>query len=54
MTECKYCEGEEIIIHGFYTDLSIDSKERLISALGEGQVDLKINYCPVCGRKLDD
>lgn len=54
MQDCKYCTDEAITIHGDWTDLNVNAKERLISAWGDGEADLEINYCPVCGRKLGD
>ena len=54
MAECKYCNGEKLVIHGDYTDLVINTRERLISAWADGEANLKINYCPMCGRKLGD
>lgn len=54
MTECKYCDCETVVIRGDYTALVINAGERLISAWGDGEANLTINYCPVCGRKLGD
>ena len=64
---CKYCDiknyydkwnGLKVqdLERGFYTDLCMvydnkDKKFRLM-ARGEGRAEIKINYCPMCGRRL--
>lgn len=61
---CKYCEGEygtELLIRneksvGIY---AAESQLELLKEAGDGigQIVIdskKINYCPVCGRKLED
>ena len=39
-----------------YTDLNMvyDGKDKnfRLTAEGEGRAEIKINYCPMCGRKL--
>ena len=42
----------EIHINGDYTSLEIDYKNKIITAFGEGWGRIKMNYCPICGRKL--
>lgn len=44
MDKCRYCEDSdwlyEIVCY--------------VPADNGGSVDIPVNYCPVCGRKLDD
>ena len=64
---CEYCDIKEYddrwnkiktlcLDNGYYTDLSMfyDCKDKKfgIMAEGEGRAEIKINYCPMCGRKL--
>lgn len=54
---CKYCEGDSITRQDIMTDRYLnavciwDENELLIDD-GES-TSTKINYCPMCGRKLD-
>lgn len=61
---CEYCEGK------FGSDLLIKGNESVFIDVAKGRLELvkatrdgyglatldsqKINYCPVCGRKLED
>ena len=65
---CTYCDIKEygkrfwvdakelFLADGWYTDLRIiyynESKEFRLAAVGEDKAEIKINYCPICGRKL--
>lgn len=55
---CKYCEGREAILYNYPTDSSeirIKNEELLFSNfIGNCINYTKINYCPMCGRKLGD
>lgn len=48
---------QEYICHGNWTSLAI-RRDRLglyyIVALGDGEAEMDIKYCPICGRKLDE
>lgn len=44
--ECKYCPANTHDVNGIYADDDID-----IEILGLKKI--KINYCPMCGRKLE-
>ena len=52
---CKYCrEGEkrEYIVISRYAELKIKKNKILGYCLEITQTYTKINYCPMCGRKL--
>ena len=64
---CEYCDIKKYndrwnkikvlpLNYGMYTDLSMvydgNDKKFGIMAEGEGRAVIKINYCPMCGRKL--
>lgn len=54
---CNLTEGQEkLISNGSYVDLYAkrDKYGYWISAISDGRADMKINYCPICGRKLED
>ena len=66
-TPCEFCSGEyesEYIIrrNGYCLWLEVYPDNNLISALAqandedgymiEEHIDIQMNYCPVCGRKL--
>ena len=47
----------EILTSGNWTDIEIDRRKGhgyYISSEGEECVEIKINYCPFCGRKLEE
>lgn len=59
--ECYICKALEesgrYNMHGAWTDLEISKNEEgkhNIFAYGEGVADIPCNYCPNCGRKLED
>lgn len=52
MNECKWCHGNSVTIYGDATDLEIDGKHAVIKAWGDDLASQKINFCPMCGRKL--
>ena len=64
---CEYCDikkyydrwnGTKVLTlkEDYYTDLNMvyDVKDKNfgVMARGEGSAEIKINYCPMCGRKL--
>ncbi|MCC5416467.1 hypothetical protein [Clostridium botulinum] len=54
---CKYCEGKEFVFDSSIWKIQIlrGSKKIDIECDSRGivkDVDFKINYCPMCGRKL--
>lgn len=56
---CKYCEGyePEVIVSDPYNVLMLKADELyFLSQEGDDDYELsgKINYCPMCGRKLGD
>lgn len=64
MTECKYCkftDFDEDDIHAYGQDLIdvsvwLENNESTgeVVLVSDGWGDIKINYCPMCGRKLGD
>ena len=49
--ECEWCNGKETkLAEGEYTGLYMEGNT--ITAYGEGEAVIKINYCPNCGRIL--
>jgi hypothetical protein len=51
---CKYCEKNKLITSSNwngYGEISIDKNGNLY---GKDDEIFKINYCPICGRKLGD
>lgn len=56
---CKKIEkGEkEYVSHGDWNSIAIERDEYgeyYIVAIGDGKAYLKLNYCPKCGRGLND
>lgn len=55
---CRYCETNEDLTTNYYDEtcfnIEIYSDELCITCHGEANdyIELKINYCPMCGRKL--
>lgn len=54
---CKYCKGEENMTDKVDTHIKVgildESKLEIVcSSDCSGWLDLQINYCPICGRKL--
>ncbi|WP_088825681.1 MULTISPECIES: hypothetical protein [Listeria] len=63
MKNCKYCKGEfsDFLMHSFtsddnhldnYFELDIIADELILRGDVRGRT--KINYCPICGRKLEE
>lgn len=68
MNECKYCDLKnygtyvfdyKIVLHiqdgawnTLYMAYDKNRKEYSIMAVGDGSAEIKIDYCPFCGRKL--
>lgn len=58
---CEYCDGNKMLIDNFDpqdgTELSISNCKLSLEVWTGGQSaadeSLPINYCPVCGRKLN-
>ena len=54
---CKYCEGIEKLINNYPVDSSYikikDNEIKFINSFGNILNTKVINYCPMCGRKLD-
>ena len=56
---CRIVEKDkqEYICHGNWNSLAI-RRDRLglysIVALGDGEAEMHIKYCPICGRDLDE
>lgn len=50
--ECVYCNGSPKYIYNipFYRSVGIENNELVI--LDDNKTTIKINYCPMCGRKL--
>ena len=55
---CPFCSDEECIVNKPYTVVYITENElRNHTQTPDGasiQIDYKINYCPMCGRKLEN
>lgn len=54
---CDLKEGQEkIISQGHWVNLyiAIEEGEYWIRAISDGRADLRIHYCPKCGRKLEE
>jgi hypothetical protein len=51
---CKYCESKELVYleKSEYVDLWMHGTE--LGASGESEAIKNINFCPMCGRKLED
>lgn len=59
---CDYCNGEEIKITDDCCSDKIQIENRLMTISGETpygyenvyfEIDIKINFCPICGRELN-
>lgn len=51
---CKYCEGEERIARfGDKNVMYIYKGELSVSKDGNTTYSVDVNYCPMCGRKID-
>lgn len=54
---CDLNEGEEkLITKGSWVDLYIAKSygEYWIKAISDGRADMRIDFCPKCGRKLEE
>jgi hypothetical protein len=49
---CKYCEGKNIITIENYLAVYINYLSEINILTTDGEFKKKINYCPMCGRKL--
>lgn len=54
---CKYCTGDinyrkPIMVNEFLDEIYINGNNNLVSDDCFELEDTKINYCPMCGRKL--
>jgi len=58
---CDYCKGKylkenEPIFKNQYWEISIDVNNKELEIWSEfesnNEIDIKINYCPICGKKL--
>ena len=49
---CEYCEGEVDFRKNLMGEIYIDGNNNLTDDIE--LEDVKINYCPMCGRKLED
>ena len=62
MVDKCICRGlkrneKKYICHGHWTSLAIRRDELglySIVALGDGEAEMDIKYCPICGRDLDE
>ncbi|OFI48840.1 hypothetical protein BG261_05475 [Floricoccus tropicus] len=58
LEKCQVCKGDKLLgTDNEELRLQIkDSKLRIEDFWGEGDIndDIKINYCPICGRKLNE
>ncbi len=65
MKECKYCEGIQQLAYeikdNHYIDIEVNSINGSLELYYSNEADgkfvfiksININYCPMCGRKLD-
>ncbi len=55
---CEYCDGEKDLLkkyNGFTVSIYKNELELYFEHNeGDASDDVKINYCPMCGRKLED
>lgn len=53
---CRYCEKNELLLDGMEELIYIDNDKLNISNIVNNTINnsQKINYCPMCGRKLGD
>ena len=53
---CRYCEKSELLLDGMEELIYIDNNKLNISNIVNNNINnsKKINYCPMCGRKLGD
>ena len=51
---CRYCEKSELLLDGMEELIYIDNDKLNISNIVNNTINnsQKINYCPMCGRKL--
>ena len=51
---CRYCEKSELLLDGMEELIYIDNNKLNISNIVNNTINnsQKINYCPMCGRKL--
>lgn len=57
MSRCKYCSNgkDHILVEGVTNEVYVSNKTILACCGWCGAyTTVKINYCPVCGRKLDE
>ena len=53
---CRYCEKSELLLDGMEELIYIDNNKLNISNIVNNTINnsQKINYCPICGRKLSN
>ena len=53
---CRYCEKNELLLDGMEELIYIDNNKLNISNIVNNTINnsQKINYCPMCGRKLSN
>ena len=53
---CRYCEKSELLLDGMEELIYIDNNKLNISNIVNNTINnsQKINYCPMCGRKLSN
>ena len=53
---CRYCEKSELLLDGMEELIYIDNDKLNISNIVNNTINnsQKINYCPMCGRKLSN
>ena len=52
-TGCKYCIGEEVIAWDLCGDGIVVENYGEMHMLSGGDWEAKINYCPMCGKRLN-
>ncbi|ACA57398.1 hypothetical protein FDC45_17875 [Clostridium botulinum] len=59
MGECEYCYGDvdnrrALLTDSFNDDIYISGNNTLVGSDDLELDEIKINYCPICGRKLEE
>lgn len=52
-SNCSYCQGTDLLFKRNNVKIWVDGNLRLFDPKNKINTDIDINYCPMCGRKVD-
>lgn len=52
-SNCSYCQGNDLLFKRNNVKVWVDKNLRLFDPKNKINTDITINYCPMCGRKVE-